>query len=289
LAEAFIKKIQLISRPLLIHAHLPSSFWSHAVLHAATLLRYRPTLLHEHSPFETLTGHPPSVAHFIVFGCRVWVPVPEPERKTIGTHRQEGISVGFDSPSIIRWVSPKSGVLHKAHFQNCQFEEKIFPSLISSGSYQPLVFAALQTLTMNPDPRTTLADSEVRKLLDLQALVEKLPDGFNDYSRITRNPLPGAGQTKLKVFPNWDAPQSLLPKPKKPRSSHHGELIVSSSPPCDSDPIISSPTEAMSISSFVSTLEADADPLMLEAVKASPDWPSWLETRQHEYASLRKY
>ena len=40
LAEAFIKKIQLISRPLLLHANLPSSFWSHAVLHAATLLRY---------------------------------------------------------------------------------------------------------------------------------------------------------------------------------------------------------------------------------------------------------
>ena len=38
LAEAFIKKIQLISRPLLIQANLPSYFWGHAVLHAATLL-----------------------------------------------------------------------------------------------------------------------------------------------------------------------------------------------------------------------------------------------------------
>jgi hypothetical protein len=45
----------------------------------------------------------------------------------------------------------------------------------------------------------------------------------------------------------------------------------------------------MSISSFVSSLEADADPLMLEAAKASPDWPSWLEALQHEYASLRKH
>jgi hypothetical protein len=59
---------------------------------------------------------------------------------------------------------------------------------------------------MNPDPMITLADSEVRKSLDLQALAENLPDNFNDSSRITRNPLLGAGQTKLKVFPNWDAP-----------------------------------------------------------------------------------
>jgi hypothetical protein len=161
LAEAFIKKIQLISRPLLIHAHLPSSFWSHVILHATALLRYRPTMLHEHSPLETLTSHPHSVADFRVFGCRVWVPVPEPKRKTIGIHRQEGIYVGFDFPSIIRWVSPKSGVLHKVRFQNCQFEEKIFPSLTSPGPSQPLVFAAPQTITMNPDPKITIADSKV--------------------------------------------------------------------------------------------------------------------------------
>ena len=199
--------------------------------------------------------------------------------------------MGFDSPSIIRWVSPKSGVLHKARFQNCQFEEKVFPSLTSPGPSQPLVFAAFQIITMNPDPRTTLADSEVKKLLALQALAEKLPNGSNDSSQITRNPFPRAGQTQLKVFPNRDAPQSLLPKPKKPRStrsSHHGELIVSA-PSSDSNPIICSPTEAMSIFSFVFSLEAVADPLTLEAAKASPDWPSWLEALQHEYASLHKH
>ena len=56
LAETFIKKIQLISRPLLLHAGLPSNMWAHAVLHAATLLRYRPTLLNDHSSLELLTG-----------------------------------------------------------------------------------------------------------------------------------------------------------------------------------------------------------------------------------------
>ena len=129
LVEAFIKKIQLISRPLLIHVHLPSSFLSHVVLHATALLRFRRTLLHEHSPLETLTGCPLSVAHFKVFNCCVWVPVLELERKTIGTHRQEGIYVGFDFPSTIRWVSLKFGVLHKVCFQDCQFKEKIFPYL----------------------------------------------------------------------------------------------------------------------------------------------------------------
>ena len=52
LAKAFIKKVQLISQPLLLHAKLPSHFWAHIVLHAATLLRYIPTLLNDHSPLE---------------------------------------------------------------------------------------------------------------------------------------------------------------------------------------------------------------------------------------------
>ena len=52
LAEAYIKKIQLIVRPLLIQAKLPSSMWSHAVLHVVMLLRLRPTLLQTQTPFE---------------------------------------------------------------------------------------------------------------------------------------------------------------------------------------------------------------------------------------------
>ena len=39
LAEVFIKKIQLITRPLLLHANMPSTMWGHAILHVASLLR----------------------------------------------------------------------------------------------------------------------------------------------------------------------------------------------------------------------------------------------------------
>ena len=45
LAEAFVKKIQLVARPLLLHAHLPSNLRGHVVLHAAALLRLRSRLL----------------------------------------------------------------------------------------------------------------------------------------------------------------------------------------------------------------------------------------------------
>lgn len=78
LAKTFIKKLQLSARPLLIHAHLPSSTWGHAILHATALLCLCPTLLNVHTPHELLSGQPPNVAHLRIFGCQVWIPVPEP-------------------------------------------------------------------------------------------------------------------------------------------------------------------------------------------------------------------
>lgn len=45
LTKAFIKKVQLVTRPLLLHANLPSSMWGHAVMHPTTLLKLRSTLL----------------------------------------------------------------------------------------------------------------------------------------------------------------------------------------------------------------------------------------------------
>jgi hypothetical protein len=43
LAESFIKRLQLIAWPLLMKSKLPVSAWGHAILHAASLVRIRPT------------------------------------------------------------------------------------------------------------------------------------------------------------------------------------------------------------------------------------------------------
>ena len=46
LAKSFIKRIQLIARPLLMRAKLPISTWGHAILHVAALIRIRPISYH---------------------------------------------------------------------------------------------------------------------------------------------------------------------------------------------------------------------------------------------------
>ena len=52
LAESLIKRLQLIARPLLMKTKLPTSVWGHAILHAATLIRLRPTSYHKVFPLQ---------------------------------------------------------------------------------------------------------------------------------------------------------------------------------------------------------------------------------------------
>jgi len=129
LVESFIKRIQLITRFL---------------------------LLHEKFSQELLLGHVPNVSHLQVFGCRVWILLPEPQRHTIGAYRQEGIYVGFDSLNIICYINPSTSSLLHTRFANCRFEEDVFPPLKGGASTQDsstgLIFQAPQTFTSNPDP-----------------------------------------------------------------------------------------------------------------------------------------
>ena len=167
LAEAYIKKLQMVARPLLLHAKLPATLWGHAILHAIVLLRLCPTLLNPITSQELLTSRTPNISHLRIFGCQVWVPRPEPLRRTISAHREEGVYMGFDSPSILKYFVPSTGALLKARFQNYVFEENVFPHVPCPKGTPDLNFYSPQTFTLNPDPQTSLSETEVQKILQL--------------------------------------------------------------------------------------------------------------------------
>ena len=215
------------------------------------------------------------------------MPIVEPKRITISHHRVEGIYVSFDSPSVIRYLTPETGVLHKARFQNCKFDETVFPLATVSKPNTPLEFWAPETLTMNPDPKTALTDSELKKILDLKSLAKKLPDGFTNISQVTRNPLPGASPAPISIRPERQAIES--PTAKKPKISHLSDAPSLTEQP-QPEPILCTPSEHELVMTFVQTMASiDSDPLTLEDAKASSDWPKWQVTLQAEYQSLRKY
>ena len=63
LAESLIKRLQIIARTLLMRSKLPISIWGHAILHAAALIRIRPTAYNQYSPLQLVFGHPPNVSY----------------------------------------------------------------------------------------------------------------------------------------------------------------------------------------------------------------------------------
>ena len=84
LAKSFIKRLQLIARPLLLNTKLPLSAWGHAIIHATNLIRLRPTTNQDLSPLQLILGYQPNISHLRVFGCAVYVPLALTHRAKLG-------------------------------------------------------------------------------------------------------------------------------------------------------------------------------------------------------------
>ena len=92
-------------------------------------IRVRPTAYHKYSPLQLVLGQQPNINHLKFFGCVVYVPIAPPQRSKMRPQCRLGIYVGFDSPPIIRYLEPLTGDLFKARFNDCHFNESIFPPL----------------------------------------------------------------------------------------------------------------------------------------------------------------
>ena len=193
LAESFIKRLQLIARPLLMRTNLPTTAWGHAILHAASLVRLRPTSYHKYSPLQLVNGQEPNISHLKIFGCAVYVPISPPQRTKMGPQRRLGVYIGFDSPSIIKYLEPKTGDLFTARFADCQFDETVFPAL---GGDKTKFEKEKQEILWNAvslshyDPRTNQCGLEVQKIIHLQEVANRLPDAFTDVKNVTKSHIP---------------------------------------------------------------------------------------------------
>ena len=122
----------------------------------------------------------------------------------------------------------------------------------------PLNFGAPETLTLIPDPPTSLPNTEVIKLLNMRALAENTPDGFSSQPRIIRNPLPGTGHI---LHCKKSKPTPINPKPTKQPKIHY----------------------------TTESLDSIPDPTTLDEAMKCSDWPNWKTAIETEYLSLRKH
>ncbi|XP_076952863.1 uncharacterized protein LOC143626771 [Bidens hawaiensis] len=169
LAESLIKRLQMIARPMIMKSKLPVTAWGHAILHAATLIRIRPTSYHTSSPLKLVFGHEPNVSHLRIFGCAVYVPIAPPQRTKMGPQRRRSIYGSFVA---------------------CHFDESTFPKL-GGDEKQPKGDICLNELSLSHlDPRTKQCELEVQRIIHLQRLENQLPDAFTDLKRVTKSHIP---------------------------------------------------------------------------------------------------
>ncbi|GJY77293.1 disease resistance CC-NBS-LRR class family protein [Tanacetum coccineum] len=205
LAESLIKRLQLIARPLLMKSKLPSSAWGHAILHAAALIRLRPSASHKYSPLQLVSEREPSLSRLKVFGCGVYVPISPPQRTKMGPQRKLGIYVGFNSPLIIKYLEPLTGDIFTAHFADCQFDETMFLILGRENkklNKQDVTWNASQISFL--DPRSGQCELEVQKIIHLQRIANELPDAFTYTKRVTKSYIPA-----LNAPSRIDIPETL--------------------------------------------------------------------------------
>ncbi|XP_062014900.1 uncharacterized protein LOC133731550 [Rosa rugosa] len=186
----------LANRILVMRTKLLIFAWGYAILHAAMLVPLRPTATQPYSTLQLVTGYEPDVSHLLAFGYAVRVPIVPSQRTKLGPQRRMGIYVGYESPSIIRFLEPLTGDLFTARFADCHFDETVFPPL--GGDKNVTVPDERRELTWNVptmshlNPRTAQCDNEVRRILDLQSVAQNMPDAFSDLAKVTRSHIPAA-------------------------------------------------------------------------------------------------
>ena len=127
LAESFIKRLQLISRPLLRELN-SLHLYEGMILHAASFLRIRPATYHKYSSLQLTYDHEPNISHLRFFGYAIYVLIAPPQHTKMSSQRRLGIYVGFDSPSTIKYLEPLMGDAFTTRFADCHFNETNFPT-----------------------------------------------------------------------------------------------------------------------------------------------------------------
>ena len=114
--------------------------------------------------------------------------------------RRLKIYIGFESPSIIKYLEPLTGDSFTTRFTDCHFDETMFPAL--GGEIKQLdkdiTWNALSLLKFYPC--TKQCEQEVQKILRLQDIANQLPNAFSDSKRVTKSYIPTANApTQIEV------------------------------------------------------------------------------------------
>jgi hypothetical protein len=107
----------------------------------------------------------------------------------MGPHRRMEIYIGFQSPSILKYLEPLTSDLFTAWSANCIFNED---HVLALGGDNKFITDGWEInwndkSILSSDPHTKDIELQVQKILELQQIASNLPDTFTDYKCVTRS------------------------------------------------------------------------------------------------------
>jgi len=315
IAEAHIKRIQGMVKPMLMNSNLPASAWGHAVIHSQNLLNLRPIGKSNITPLEQLQGYPPSVKHLRPFGCAVFVPIPVVSRTKLGPQRRIAAYIGFISPAIIKFLELTTGDMFTARFVDCIFNENSYPPLGGDkiDNNQRQLFFPNEWPTTKPipeDPRTNQLNDEIYRILNLHSLMNTESNTINEIEKSMFKPAPptplgvsspanesqprkrpgrpfGSKTKKVKsISEGDDNPSENQDDAKKVVENFHFNTSLGNANMylTRSEHTLTAPTTFL-IAAIIDD-EEESDPNSYQDAKNSSSWPKWEKAMREELESL---
>ena len=133
------------------------------------------------------------------------VPIAPPQKTKMGPQCGLSIYVGYNSPSIIWFLEPLTGDLFTTRFVDCHFDETQFPSLGTPKASKEEKQKKVDILSWRENDLTHLdqctpeCEKEVHRIIHLQEITNRLPDAFNDATKVTKSHIP-AVNTPARIY-----------------------------------------------------------------------------------------
>nr|GEX99301.1 retrovirus-related Pol polyprotein from transposon TNT 1-94 [Tanacetum cinerariifolium] len=251
---------------MIMRTKLPISMWGHAILHAASLIRMRPSAYHKYSPIQLASGQEPNISHLRIFGYAVYVPIAPPQRTKIGSQRRLGIYVGYETSSIIRYVESLTSDVFTTRFTDCHFNEAISLRLVekrkpmrkmSRGVNLPCCILIL-ALNKDKNPRKRKgteknSDHDENVLNEIQDIKTSYEEEMNDMNKEM-----SISYSQQNIL--WDR-------------NEIGDIDVIFS---------------YSVASDIMSGDDDPEPKSVIDCQNRPDWDKWKDAMQAELNTLNK-
>jgi hypothetical protein len=273
------------------------------------------------SPHQLLNGEKPSIKHLRIFGCGVYTPVPNPKRSKLGIQRSLGIYVGYESPSIIKYLEPNTGRMFRARLLDCVFDETIFPKVGTEGAITPIgerLLNAKGNLFKEQPPKALVevptdaarVNRLVKQIVDLHKMSLAAPDAFASAQGVVKETGICSTLRNMPADINILSPIAKVAPPRKrqgrplgskdnhPRKrkgaldpDHRNEQDIVPIP-IGTDGIHNADNcnqvETHQVNHDLYPEDNDPDPETVEEAKRQRAWPHWQRAIHDELSSIQK-